>query len=90
MDNPDSVLARTASDAALPCTTVSLVVRRKLTVAACVLQVGFPIRHPPGSQPSLLFTAAATHPIVSTDGGYACPQCGVLHAEVPTECPICG
>ena len=44
---------------------------------------------PPGGAPALTYSAGSSKPEVRADGGFACPQCGVLHAELPTECPVC-
>ncbi|EOD08413.1 hypothetical protein EMIHUDRAFT_68255 [Emiliania huxleyi CCMP1516] len=61
----------------------------KLAPTNSLVKVGFPSRVPPGGAPALTYSAGSSKPEVRADGGFACPQCGVLHAELPTECPVC-
>ena len=53
-----------------------------------LVRIGFPPLVPPGPRLSLLYVAGK--PTMSNDGGYECPQCASMHAELPTECPLCG
>jgi len=54
-----------------------------------LVRVGFPQRRAAGGAWALCFEGGSLVPTIS-DSGYACPQCGANHAEIPTECPICG
>ena len=53
--------------------------------AVDLLQMGFPLRLPSHSEPTL----CACHSR-SRAGGYLCPRCGCKVCDVPTDCPVCG
>ena len=53
-----------------------------------LVRVGFPSYVPPSSQMHLVYTGG--QPTLKADGGYECPKCAAFHAEIPTECPLCG
>lgn len=53
-------------------------------IAKCLIQMGLPAR-----ETSKSATLCACHSAL-TRTGYACPQCGAKHCQLPTCCAVCG